>query len=160
MLGAAYISGGGGRFALAFPSFGPERRGAPMSAFTKLSGAPIHARNEIRAPDFTVYLDGTLFTAPSETGVTLVNSPHPVKGAVTVDAWRIAADHKLPTPNTAMLGALAALLDEIAPEETERGVASVLPPRLLARNLDAVSAAREELRSRGPLPRERSEVLP
>jgi Pyruvate/2-oxoacid:ferredoxin oxidoreductase gamma subunit len=123
-----------------------------MRAFTKLSDAPIHARNEIKTPDFTVYLDGTLFTAPSETGVTLVNSPHPVHGAVTIDAGRIAANCKLPTPNTAMLGALAVLLDEITAEETERGVAAVIPPRLLARNLDAVIAAREDLRSRESLP--------
>lgn len=40
LLGAAYVAEGDGFYALAFPSFGPERRGAPIRAFTKLSGSP------------------------------------------------------------------------------------------------------------------------
>ena len=40
LLGAA-ASLGEGKYALAFPSFGPERRGAPMCAFTKMDDAPI-----------------------------------------------------------------------------------------------------------------------
>ena len=36
LLGAAYSLKEDGKFALAFPSFGPERRGAPIRAFTKL----------------------------------------------------------------------------------------------------------------------------
>ncbi|MDR2664798.1 MAG: 2-oxoacid:acceptor oxidoreductase family protein [Oscillospiraceae bacterium] len=143
ILGAAYVSGGDGRYALAFPAFGPERRGAPMRAFAKLSGAPIHARSEIKTPDFTVFLDGTLFTEPSETGVTLVNSPLPLRGAVTIDAGRIAASFSIPTPNTAMLGALAALLGIISPREMELGVAAVMPERLRARNTGAIRAANE-----------------
>ena len=41
LLGAAYTLRGDGGYALAFPSFGPERRGAPIRAFTKLDVQPI-----------------------------------------------------------------------------------------------------------------------
>ena len=61
ILGAAWALKNERNYALAFPSFGPERRGAPVRAFTKLSDRPINNRSEIRLSDFTVYLDDTLF---------------------------------------------------------------------------------------------------
>ena len=59
LLGAA-ASLAEGAHALAFPSFGPERRGAPMRAFTKLSDRPIGDRSAIVRADYVVYLDDTL----------------------------------------------------------------------------------------------------
>lgn len=50
-----------GNYALAFPSFGPERRGAPIRAFTKLDTKKVGNRAEIEKADFAVYLDDTLF---------------------------------------------------------------------------------------------------
>ena len=47
LLGAA-CSFADGRYALAFPSFGPERRGAPMRAFTKLDRKPVGDRCLLR----------------------------------------------------------------------------------------------------------------
>jgi len=38
----------GGKYAIAFPSFGPERRGAPVLAFTRIDGKKIYDRSEIR----------------------------------------------------------------------------------------------------------------
>ena len=60
LLGAA-CSMAPGRHALAFPSFGPERRGAPMRAFTKLDNRPIGDRSASTRADFVIYLDETLF---------------------------------------------------------------------------------------------------
>ena len=50
LLGEAYTLREGGGYALAFPSFGPERRGAPIRAFTKLDAGEIRRRRgeEIR----------------------------------------------------------------------------------------------------------------
>ena len=48
------------RYALAFPSFGPERRGAPMRAFTKIDTVQIGDRSAVSKADFVIYLDGTL----------------------------------------------------------------------------------------------------
>ena len=59
LLGAA-ASLAEGRFVLAFPSFGPERRGAPIRAFTKMDDAPIGDRSASAQADFVVYLDDTL----------------------------------------------------------------------------------------------------
>ena len=55
LLGAAALFDG--QFALAFPSFGPERRGAPIQAFTRLDGRRIGDRSALRACDFAVVLD-------------------------------------------------------------------------------------------------------
>lgn len=60
LLGAA-CSFADGRYALAFPSFGPERRGAPMRAFTKLDRKPVGDRSAVSQADIVIYLDNTLF---------------------------------------------------------------------------------------------------
>ncbi len=46
-------------YALAFPSFGPERRGAPIRAFTKLDKKPIGNRSEITRSNYSIFLDDT-----------------------------------------------------------------------------------------------------
>ena len=52
-----------GKFAQAFPSFGPERRGAPVVAFNRIdTQSPIRIRAEIREPDVVVVLDPTLLS--------------------------------------------------------------------------------------------------
>ena len=60
LLGAA-SSFADGSYALAFPSFGPERRGAPMRAFTKMSREPIGDRSAVNRANYVIYLDDTLF---------------------------------------------------------------------------------------------------
>ena len=49
-----------GKYAQAFPSFGPERRGAPVMAFVRVSDEPIRTREKIYEPDIVVVLDPTL----------------------------------------------------------------------------------------------------
>jgi len=44
----------GDKHALAFPSFGPERRGAPVLAFTKIDNKKIHDRSEVKLCDYIV----------------------------------------------------------------------------------------------------------
>src|SRR4030066_755338 len=51
---------GEGRYAQAFPSFGPERRGAPVVAFCRISDQPIKIRANIYEPDLVVVLDASL----------------------------------------------------------------------------------------------------
>lgn len=59
-LGAGAIHGGA--YALAFPSFGPERRGAPVWGSTKLSDRPIKDRGPVERADYLVVLDRSLLT--------------------------------------------------------------------------------------------------
>ncbi|MDR0887923.1 MAG: 2-oxoacid:acceptor oxidoreductase family protein [Candidatus Methanoplasma sp.] len=144
LLGASYVLQGG--YALAFPSFGPERRGAPMRAFTKLDIVPVTSRCEIRSSDFTVYLDDTLLPGqiPEGTGRILVNSSHSYSNprVVSFDASKLTAELTgSPIVNTAMLGALAALWDGITIEALDKGIEAVLPKRLWESNKALVRAS-------------------
>jgi len=49
-----------GKYAQAFPSFGPERRGAPVMAFVRVSDVPIRTREKVYRPDIVVVLDPTI----------------------------------------------------------------------------------------------------
>ncbi len=51
---------GEGKYAQAFPSFGPERRGAPVTAFCRVDDKPIMTREPIMKPDIVVVLDPTV----------------------------------------------------------------------------------------------------
>src|SRR5574342_867198 len=69
-----------GRQVQSFPAFGVERRGAPVTAFLRVSDAPILLRCEITQPDALVILDATLIGATDVTaglkpgGSILINS--------------------------------------------------------------------------------------
>ena len=63
LFGAAYTAGNDAHYALSFPSFGPERRGAPVRAFTKLDEKPVLDRSQTEQADFIVVLDDTLTDA-------------------------------------------------------------------------------------------------
>jgi 2-oxoisovalerate/pyruvate ferredoxin oxidoreductase gamma subunit len=115
-----------GRFAQSFPSFGVERRGAPVLAFTRVDDKPIRLRTAIYEPDHLIILDATLvkstnvFSGLKRGGTILINTSNPLNifnfpedySAAGVDAGGIAAKHGLgtksmPIVNTAILGAFA-----------------------------------------------------
>ncbi|MEM2899529.1 MAG: 2-oxoacid:acceptor oxidoreductase family protein [Thermoplasmata archaeon] len=109
----------------AFPYFGVERRGAPVTAFTRLDTKPIRIRSEIKEPNIVVVLDESLLSAVNVTsglkpdGLVLINTPkkpedfkHLKAKIATVDAKTIAVNNRLgsktaPIVNTAILGAFA-----------------------------------------------------
>jgi len=115
-----------GRYAQAFPSFGPERRGAPVVAFCRISDEPIRIRANIYEPDLVVVLDSSLLkvvkvAAGLKPGGFLVTntklSPEDIKKVKAemglknrvgaVDATKIAMEVLgLPITNTTMLGSL------------------------------------------------------
>ena len=118
LLGAAYCQREG-HHALAFPTFGPERRGAPMRAFTKLSAEKIGDRSALETADIVVYLDDTLFSADAcaaqlrDGGVAVVNSPRDfaLPQVLSFDANGISGELLgRAIPNTALLGALIAVM--------------------------------------------------
>ncbi|MBR6242410.1 MAG: 2-oxoacid:acceptor oxidoreductase family protein [Ruminococcus sp.] len=149
LLGAAYTSDDAGRAALAFPSFGPERRGAPVRAFTKLDTRPVTDRSQTEKADYIVVLDDTLYE-PSlrgllkDGGSIIVNSKCPIDGVLTFDAAKIAAAYKLPTVNTVMLGLLTGLSGIITTQEAAASIEGYMPEKIRQRNIDALlEAARE-----------------
>jgi len=114
-----------GKYALAFPSFGPERRGAPVLAFVRTDNAPIKIRAEIDEPDVIVVFDPRLIdivdvtAGLKENGIAIVNSkktPQEIKAKLgnsnnwkvaTLDATSIARNTLgVPIVNTTMLGAI------------------------------------------------------
>ena len=50
-----------GKYAQGFPSFGPERRGAPVAAFTRIDEKKINVRSGIYEPDVVLVLDSSLW---------------------------------------------------------------------------------------------------
>jgi pyruvate ferredoxin oxidoreductase gamma subunit/2-oxoisovalerate ferredoxin oxidoreductase gamma subunit len=110
----------------AFPYFGVERRGAPVTAFTKIDQKPIRVKSQIYEPDYVVVLAAQLVESIDVAeglkpgGVVVINTNKPpeaykqyIKGKIaTVDATEIAINNKLgtrtaPIVNTAILGGLA-----------------------------------------------------
>lgn len=152
LLGAA-ASLDDGRHALAFPSFGPERRGAPMRAFTKLSDEPIGDRSAVAKADYVIYLDDTLLGEGWENelkpgGVVLVNSVRVFddRRIVALDADGIsAAVLGRSIPNTVFLGALSALCDRVSVENVQEAIRQYMPAKLHAKNIAIVDAAREAM---------------
>ncbi len=126
---------GTGQYFQAFPDYGPERMGAPIRAFTRISSAPINIHSQIEEPDVVLVLDPTLLgTVPvaeglEEDGTLLVNSsmsPAKVRDIVkfrtgkvfTVDASHIAIEELgREITNTPMLGAFARATGLIALED-------------------------------------------
>ena len=113
-----------GKYIQAFPEYGPERMGAPVFAFNRISDKPILQHCGIKEPNIVVVLDPTLMESIDITeglakdGIVLVNtqkSAEEIKKELkiisqmvyVVDASRIAKDVlKRDIPNTPMLGAL------------------------------------------------------
>lgn len=132
-------------YAMAFPSFGPERRGAPVRAFTKLSSTPICNRSQCREPDFSVYLDGGLFDMkPPETGIAIVNTKEDprLERVIPFDATGLAEEILgRPITNTAMAGALASFISELTLGSLETGIETCMPPKLREKNLKIMTQA-------------------
>ena len=154
LLGAAYALRNDDSYALAFPSFGPERRGAPIRAFTKLDDRPIGNRSEVKQADFSIFLDDTLFSEQAfdelkPKGKILLNTRSKIDDprVITLDGNGIAAEIlKLPITNTIMLGALAAVFDGIAVADIEEAIRQNMPAKLHDKNIAAVRAAVDALR--------------
>ncbi len=149
LLGAAYTSGGN-LYALAFPSFGPERRGAPVRAFTKLDTKPVLDRSQTEKADYIVVLDDTLYSPElnkliKEDGKIIINSKSPAEGAETFDAGRIAAEFRLPTVNTVMLGLLTGISGIISADDAVCAIKEHMPAKIQERNINAFQEAVQEV---------------
>ncbi len=122
-----------GKYGQAFPSFGPERRGAPVVAFCRVDDKQIKVRTEINNPDLVLVLDPSILRIVNVTaglkddGILITNTKYTAdeigkelgltcKIAV-VNATRIAREELgLPITNTTMLGALLKARAVVDPE--------------------------------------------
>ncbi len=150
-----------GKYAQAFPSFGPERRGAPVLAFDRISEKePIRIRAEIAEPDVVVVLDSSLLSIVNvtsglkEKGVLVINTRRPLQdveselGAkwrlAVVDATKIARELLgVPIVNTTMLGALLRATGVVKLESLFEPLRHRFK-RLAERNINAMKRAFDE----------------
>jgi pyruvate ferredoxin oxidoreductase gamma subunit len=137
-----------GKSVQAFPEYGPERRGAPMRAYTRFDDRPIRRHDSVEDPDAVVVLEPSLaeLADPPYGALFLVNSEQPIEGALCVPAARIT-----PTGvNMVMLGALAAALGEPQLDRLAEAAVEVLgaktDPAALHTALEAGYAAVQEQR--------------
>ena len=74
-----------GKYIQAFPDYGPERTGAPIRAYNRISNKPIRNYSAVTSPDMVIVLDPTLLKNPNtivgikEDGVIIINTEKKVK---------------------------------------------------------------------------------
>lgn len=136
------------KYVQAFPSFGVERRGAPVTAFCRIDEQPIHLRNQIYTPDHVVVLDASLLQAVGVTqglksgGTVLINGKRPPEAyralvgegfhLFVVDAASVAVRNRLgsaanPIVNTAIVGAFARATGLVRIESVEAAIEEYVP---------------------------------
>ena len=113
-----------GKFIQGFPEYGPERMGAPITAYNRISDTPITIHSNIYEPDYVVVVDDTLLESVNvtaglkEEGAIVINTTKDAdylksvlkgyKGSVyTIDARKVSIDALGKYfPNTPMLAAI------------------------------------------------------
>ncbi|MEA2076058.1 MAG: 2-oxoacid:acceptor oxidoreductase family protein [Euryarchaeota archaeon] len=149
-----------GKHAQSMPSFGPERRGAPVLAFLRVNETErIKIRTEVAEPDVLVVLDpgllhiGDVVSQLKKGGIVVVNtkkSHDEMKAAIgterlaTVDAMSIAKEVLgLPIVNTAMLGAVIKAAEIVTLESLEEPMKERFG-KVATKNIEAMRKAYEE----------------
>jgi pyruvate ferredoxin oxidoreductase gamma subunit len=149
-----------GNFAQAFPSFGPERRGAPVIAFARVADQQIRNRTAIQEPNVVVVLDpsllrlvkvdqglqngGTIVLNTGKTAAEIRKTFNLSAKLVVVDANRIAREEigRVIT-NTTMLGAMLAAVPMVTVKEVEQALKNRFG-RIADKNIAAFKRALHE----------------
>lgn len=145
-----------GKHSQAFPEFGPERTGAPVRGFNRVSREPIDVHSQIYEPDVVVVIDPTL--VPLLKGMSLkpdtkviINAKEAVSEVMgqvfTVDATRIAIDaFGKPLFNTPMLGALIKVTAVVSMDSLKTAVAGRFGGEMGQKNVSAIERAHAEVK--------------
>ena len=132
-----------GKHSLSFPSFGPERRGAPVFAYTKLNDKPIRDRSQSLKSDYIVVLDESLYSDVlkerlKEDGKIILNTSDISKNdnnIITFDARPVALEYLgAPITNTAMLAALVVITGIVSKESLKKAIDYDLKPKIAEKN--------------------------
>jgi len=149
-----------GLYAQASPTYGTERRGAPVLAFNRLSDQPIRLRGVVTSPDVVVVIDegllqlkevlqglkeGSTFIACSSRPAAELKRRLRLEGRVaSVDALKIAYEVLgAPITNTTMLGAFVKAASVVKLDTVVRKVEEHFGPKWGPRNAEAVRRAYE-----------------
>ena len=124
-----------GKYIQGFPEYGPERMGAPIVAYNRISENPIRTHSNIENPDYVVVVDDSLLECVDvtkglkENGAILINTSKNIadiqkiisdyNGKIfTIDASKISLEClKADFPNTAMLAAIVNITKIMSKEQ-------------------------------------------
>ncbi|MDN5332579.1 MAG: pyruvate ferredoxin oxidoreductase gamma subunit [Tepidanaerobacteraceae bacterium] len=159
-----------GKYVQGFPEYGPERMGAPIQAFNRISDEPIYIHSNVVNPDIVMVLDSTLIGKANitdgvpEDGIYIINTTKTpaevrkmlgVKGGkiYTVDANQISLETiGRPIPNTPMMGAFIKATGIIPFDEFMARMREQLAkkfkskPEVIEGNLKAIERAYQEVK--------------
>jgi len=159
-----------GKYVQGFPEYGPERMGAPITAYNRISDERCSIHSNIYDPDYVVVVDATLLTAVDVTGglkkegAILINSsksPEELKpllegyeGKVyTIDAGKISEEELGRNfPNTPMLGAIVKISGLIPEDEFIADMQESMQhkfakkPQVIEGNMKALKRAMQEVK--------------
>jgi len=149
-----------GNFSQAFPSFGVERTGAPIEAYTRIDKNFVRIREHIYEPDILIILDATLLEVINaargcdKKTLAVINTAEktenlkidlPSKNIFTADATKIALDILGKNiANTTILGALAGKTGIITLESLEKAIKQKFADKgknIINKNIKAVKKA-------------------
>ena len=171
-----------GKYVQGFPEYGPERMGAPITAYNRISGEPITIHSNIYSPDYVVVVDDGLLESIDVTqglrkdGAVIVNTGrsreeiaaklrrHGWKGSVcTVDARKISLETLgRYYPNSPMLAAVVAVSGVVTPDEFLREMRDSFAhkfakkPEVIEGNMKALEMTFEKLSDDGRKPVKKS----
>lgn len=158
-----------GKFIQGFPEYGPERMGAPMTAYNRIDDQEIRIHSNIYEPDYVVVTDDSLLASVDVTkglkkeGAILINTGKDIKtiqtelngyeGKIyTIDASKISREClQANFPNTAMLSAIIKITGIMTKEELLTDMEDsfkhkfVRKPEVIAPNMEAIKRAYDEV---------------
>lgn len=145
-----------GRYGQAFPAFGAERRGAPVTAFVRIADAPIRRRCEVLRPAFLIIQDEALLKVPGvldglQTGGGILVNSSSTAEALSAEHGRdmlslpaaVLAQEVLgrPVPNTALLAAFLTLTGMLPREALVKALAERFRGKVLEKNTELIERA-------------------
>lgn len=165
----AEVAGQVGKFVQGFPEYGPERMGAPITAYNRISETRCSVHANIYTPDYVVVLDETLLDSVDvtdglrEDGAIIINTPFPAQevrtklrgytGALyTLDGRRLSEEILGRNfPNTALLAAIVKVSGVLELEcffqhiEASFQKKFAAKPQVIAGNMEILRKATEEV---------------
>lgn len=158
----------GGRHVQAFPEYGPERAGAPLRAFNRISDRELRLHCPVMNPNIVVVVDATLLDSidiaagvPDDAAFIINSSKDPKElraklhakpsqRVFTVDATKIAVDTiGRPMPNATLVGALTKVSGlitiEAAMSDVEKSFGKKFSRKVIEGNIDATKRGYEEV---------------
>ena len=159
-----------GKYIQGFPEYGPERMGAPITAYNRICSTPIRIHSNIYEPDYVVVVDDTLLESVDitaglkETGAIVINTTKDAEylkkvlkeykgGIYTIDARKVSMEAlRKYFPNTPMLAAIVhvsgIMTDEALLEDMKDSFKHKFAkkPEVIEGNMKALEIALKEIK--------------